>query len=313
MMAETQYETTVKSFTEAERRAMEAYGLAHENLFLDLADPRITARVIEVGEGEPVLMVHGAFDVAAKWTPLMAELTDHRIFAVDLPGYGLTDPFVYERGELRNVAVAFLDSVIDALGFDSMPVIANSMGGLWTFWLALDRPNRVESIAQIACPALIADTSAPLPMRLLSVRGLNRLLLRMLPASDGRDELRQMGDEEAAKVAPPEYLALLEACDGLDPYWPATLSLLEAAIRLRGARTPLTEEHLASVEQPTLFVWGTNDPFGSPDIGNRAVSAMPDARLVPVNGGHIPWVSQAKPVADPIRQHFKRVDDAGST
>lgn len=192
-MAETQDATTVKLFTEAERRVMEAYGLAYENHFLDLAEPQIRARVIEIGEGEPVLMVHGGFDVAAKWAPLMAELTDHRIFAVDLPGYGLTDPFVYQRGELRKVAVAFLGSVIDALGFDSMPVIANSMGGLWTFWLALDRPERVESIAQIACPALILDTSAPLPMRLLSVRGLNRLLIRMLPTSDGRDELRQMG------------------------------------------------------------------------------------------------------------------------
>lgn len=312
-MAETQDATTVKSFAEAERRVMEAYGLAYENHFLELAEPQISARVIEVGEGEPVLMVHGAFDVAAKWTPLMAELTGYQIFAVDLPGYGLTDPFVYERGELRNVAVAFLDSVIDALGFDSLPVVANSMGGLWTFWLALDRPDRVKSIAQIGCPALILDTSAPLPMRLLSVRGLNRLLIRMLPTSDGPDELRQMGDEEAAEVAQPEYLALLEACDGLDPYWLATLSLLETAIRLRGSRTQLTEEELAHVEQPTLFVWGTNDPFGSPDVGSRAASVMPDARLVPINGGHIPWVSQPETVADPIRQHFERVDEARST
>lgn len=297
--------TTTKAFAEAERAVMEAYGLSYKNHFLDLAEPRIRARVIEVGVGEPVLMVHGGFDVAAKWTPLMAELTGHRIFAVDLPGYGLTDAFVYQRGELRNVAVDFLDSVIDALGFDSLPVVANSMGGLWTFWLALDRPRRVESIAQIACPALILDTSAPFPFRLLSVRGLNRMLIRMLPSSDGRDELRQMGDDEAAEEAPPEYLALLEACDGPDPYWPATLSLLEAAIRLRGARVPLTEEELARVEQPTLFVWGDNDPFGSPRIGEEAVSVMPDARLVPVSGGHIPWVSQPKALADPILQHLR--------
>lgn len=100
-------------------------------------------------------------------------------------------------------------------------------------------------------------------------------------------------------------MALLEACDGLDPYWPASLSLLEAAIRLRGARIQLTEAELARVEQPTLFVWGTNDPFGSPDVGSRAASVMPDARVVPVSGGYIPWVSQPKTVADPLRQHVK--------
>lgn len=78
-------------FMEAERRAMEAYGLEYESHFLELPRPRMRARVIEVGEGDPVLMVHGALDVAAKWAPLMAELDGRRILAVDLPGYGLTD------------------------------------------------------------------------------------------------------------------------------------------------------------------------------------------------------------------------------
>lgn len=288
----------------AERRVMGAYGIEYESHFLDLTRPRLRARVIEAGEGDPVLMVHGAFDVAAKWAPLMAELTGRRILAVDLPGYGLTDAFVYERGKLRDVAVGFLDSVIDALDLNSVEVIANSMGGLWALWLALDNPSRVETMAQVACPALILDTSAPFPYRLLSVRGLNRLLLNALPTSDGRSELQDMGDDEAADVAPKEFLTLLETADSPEPYWPATLSMLEAAIRLRGARTPITENELAQIQQPTVFVWGTNDPFGSPSVGRRAASVMPRARLAEVPGGHMPWAGYPKAVADPIQKHF---------
>lgn len=283
---------------------MAAYGLEYENHFVDLAEPRLRARVIEVGEGDPVLMVHGALSVAAYLAPLMEQLRGRRLLAVDLPGYGLTDSYIYERGDLRRIAVGFLDSVIEALGLDSVPIIANSMGGLWTLWLALDRPQRVDRMALVGCPALILDTSAPLPMRVLSVRGLNRLLIRTLPDLDGPAELRQMGDDPAAEEAPSEYLALLEASDKLDGYWAASLSMLEAALRLRGQRLHLGEDELATVEQSTLFVWGTNDPFGGPDTGRHAVSVMPDAELVSVDGGHLPWVGQPAAVAEPIRHHL---------
>lgn len=310
-MARSQMRQGSTRFVEAERQAMAAYGLSYRNHFLDLDRPRLRARVIEAGEGEPLLLVHGALAVAAQWAPLMAELTGHRILAVDLPGYGLTDPFVYERGRLRQVAVEFLDAVLDGLGLESVPVVANSMGGLWTFWMSLDRPSRLEAIAQVGCPAMLLETSAPLSMRLLSVRGLNRRVLRVLPTPDGRGQLRQMGDGAAAETAPPEFLALLEASDDPEPFWPASLSLLEAAARLGGGRVQLTEAELARVRQPTVFVWGADDPFGSPSVGERAASVVPRAHLVRVDGGHLPWVGQPAAVAGAIRDHLQQATTDG--
>lgn len=291
-------------FIEAERRAMAAYGLEYEDHFVDLAEPPIRARIIEAGEGEPVLLVHGLLATAAYWAPLMAQLTDHRILAVDLPGYGLTAPVGYERGLLREMAVGVLDSVIDALGFESLPVIANSMGGLWTFWLALDRPRRVERMVQIGCPAVILDTSAPVSMRLLSLRGLNRLLVRVLPMPDGSEELKQMGDGAAVAKAPSEFLEFLEASDETGSYWPASLGLLEALARLSGQRLQLGEDELVGVEQPTRFVWGNNDPFGAPEVGEQAASVMPNAELFRVDGGHLPWIGQPSEVAGLVREHL---------
>lgn len=300
----TEATRTTTTFLDAERRLMEAYDLQYESHRLDLAKPRMGARVIEAGEGDPVVMVHGAFTVAAEWVPLIADLSGYRILAVDLPGYGMTDPFIYRRGHLRENAVDFLDSVIGELGLDSAPIVATSMGGLWTLWLALDRPHRVQSMTLIACPALLLGTSAPLPYRLLSVRGMNRLLLRALPAPDGREDLRHMGEIEAAESAPQEYVEVFEAAADLEAHWPASLSLLEAVARIRGGRFSFGEDDLARIPHPALFVWGDNDPFGPVEVGRRACEAMAEARLVEVTGGHLPWIGRPAEVAAPIREHL---------
>lgn len=305
-MAQSQARTDTETLVEAERQVMAAYGLEYDSRYVDLAEPRMRARVIEVGAGDPILMVHGALAVAAHWVPLMAQLTGCRILAVDLPGYGLTDSFVYEHDTLREVGVGFLRSVMDALEFDSVPVIANSMGGLWTFWLALEDPSRIQTVTQVGCPALLLGTSAPLAFRMMGVRGLNRLLVKALPTPDGKAQLRQLGDKSAAETVPPEFLALLEATDDPDPFWPTSFSLLQAATNLRGPRMQFTEADLAGVEHPTLFVWGENDPFGPPEVGEHAASLMPDARSVRVEGGHLPWAGNPEAIAAPIRHHLTR-------
>lgn len=47
----------------------------------------------------------------------------------------------------------------------------------------------------------------------------------------------------------------------------------------RGSRPErrLTADQLGRIDQPTLLFWGDDDPFGSPEVGERAVAAMPAA------------------------------------
>lgn len=47
----------VSKFEAAEKRVMDYYGLEYESRFVELSEPRMRARVIEVGAGEPVLLV----------------------------------------------------------------------------------------------------------------------------------------------------------------------------------------------------------------------------------------------------------------
>src|SRR5258708_19627400 len=95
------------------------------------------------------------------------------MIALDRPGCGLSDGFDYSSvDDIRGHAVTFLGAVLDALGLDRARIVANSMGGLWSLWLALDRPERVSSLALLGCPALAAVTSAPAALRIISPLGL---------------------------------------------------------------------------------------------------------------------------------------------
>jgi len=124
----------------------------------------------------------------------MARLSGRRMIAVDRPGCGLTDEFRYTgTSDLRQHAVTFLSGVADVLDLDAMDLVANSMGGLWSLWFALDRPERVRSLALLGCPALAAGTSAPAAMRVLSRRGLGWVLERPATARSVQRSLTMMG------------------------------------------------------------------------------------------------------------------------
>ena len=58
-------------------------------------------RVLEAGDGPPVVLVHGSGMSGSTWAPLMPYLPANRLIAVDLPGFGLSDPFDYSGRSLR--------------------------------------------------------------------------------------------------------------------------------------------------------------------------------------------------------------------
>jgi pimeloyl-ACP methyl ester carboxylesterase len=41
---------------------------------------------------------------------------------------------------------------------------------------------------------------------------------------------------------------------------------------------------------PVLMIWGDEDPYGRPEIGHRAGTRIPEARLEVVPGRHAPFL-----------------------
>ena len=297
---------TTQGFESAERRLFKVYGLEAESRFLELRDPPMRARVLETGEGAPVILVHGGGGVGATWAPLMARMPGVRLMVVDRPGFGLSDGFDYRDVDLRRHAVGFLESVLDALGIERAAFVGNSMGGLWSFWLALDRPERVSTLVQLGSTALLTGTMAPLPMRLLSVPVLNRLMLAAERPSpeQARKFLARLGHDEAVidRQLPEEFFEMLAASQELPDYATAWSTLVERCLTLRGAvpDVRLETEELRRVRQRTLFVWGESDVFGGPEIGELAARLMPRAEIAAVPGGHLPWLDEPEVSAEAV-------------
>ena len=220
----------------------------------------------------------------------------------------MSDGIDHRRVDVRHLAVNTLRSVADAFGLGRVPVVCNSMGGLWGLWFTLDSPERVSIMAQMGCPALILETSAPFFMRLLSVPGINRLIVPNLqPKSIDKalDGLRLQGSSQEDIDRMPRVVA--EAAYRffqLPTYLDTWVTLITAIATLTGAKPKyqLSADQLQVVQQPVLFVWGENDPFGGLDVAHRAARTIPNARLYEMPTGHLPFLDKPQECGRVIRE-----------
>ena len=50
----------------------------------------------------------------------------------------------------------------------------------------------------------------------------------------------------------------------------------------------LSEAQLRRLMLPVLMIWGEEDPYGGPEIGQHACALLPDAQLEVIQGRHAP-------------------------
>jgi len=117
---------------------------------------------LEAGEGPPVLLLHGQRFSAETWRELgtleLLARQGYRAVALDLPGYGGSEPSV-EPPE------RFLASVLPLLADSPIAVVSPSMSGRFSFPLLVRRPGFVAGFVAVA-PVGIQENLA-------SVRGMD--------------------------------------------------------------------------------------------------------------------------------------------
>ncbi len=293
---------------EAETRLFAHSGLQPEESFLDLASAKVRLRVLSVGAGPSLVMLHGVSLAAAVWAPWLADLAGYRALLVELPGHGLSGPVAYRPGAVRDHTLALMDDLFDALGLATAPVVGNSLGGMFALWYAAARPGRIASLVAIGSPAVaLPGATVRMPLSLMTVPVLGVAMLRTpTPRPVYRGLLGQGLSPAAAAAAPDELLDVLRLAGRRKGNARTVASLMHAIDGFRRPRpdSVMTDGELRQVTAPTMFCLGTDDPFLAPAQARPAIAKIPGAVLHEVQGGHGPWLDDPAGCAKLVIGHL---------
>jgi pimeloyl-ACP methyl ester carboxylesterase len=287
----------VMAALKTEQQLFAFYGMQARTHFIPLKHLGIRMRVSEIGSGEPVLIVPGNSGDVFPLAALLAELPGRRIIAVNRPGGGASEGMDHRTVDFRKFAVETLTTVLDFFSLKSVPIVAHSIGGHWSLWMALDRPERVSALTLLGVPGNVISTQPPFALRLLSVPVLNQLLFDLISPDKPDPTFRQLAFIGHSPETCARLPAALADCyyyfQRLPHYRIASLSLMEQSNHLWRPRPEIriTKEQLEHVRQPTMFLWGTHDPFGSAETGCLISQNLPHPEFHAIQGaGHLPWL-----------------------
>ncbi len=285
------------------------YDIERDEMFVDLHSTNLRLRVLSVGSGPDLVLLHGVSLAAAIWAPWLHELEGYRIHLIELPGHGLSDPFSYRVGSVREHSIRLLDDLFDSLDLEAPSVIGHSLGGMFALWHAAERPGKIASLVAIGDPgAALPGVKVKMPLSILTVPGIGRAVLSTpLPRSTYRQVLGQGTSSAAAQSMPDELVDTLRHARMRKDNPQTVASLMHAIDRFRRPRpeTVMSDRELAQIEARVLFCWGRGDPFLSPQQARPSVAKIHGSVLHEVAGGHAPWFESPAECAKQINDHLR--------
>jgi pimeloyl-ACP methyl ester carboxylesterase len=291
---------------EAENALYKEYSITPKDYFITLDQYDIKIRVTEVGDGPPVIIVPGNTGEAYPFVPLLPELSDHTVYLINRPGGGMSEGINYMQIDSEQFAINTISGVMDTLSIDSADLIAHSMGGHWALWFTQAHPERVNTLTLIGCPGGLPGTGTPASLKLMRFPGITtflRILLEMNQEKDTMKVSKSLGD-----IQGPFTSEAMSHCREVFPKLPnypiAFTSLLEAGPLFQ--QEILNNVELTALQTPTLLLWGTNDPFGTPAAGQAIADTLPNGTFHEIqDGSHLPWLDQPHQCGEIIKEFWK--------
>lgn len=231
---------------------------------------------VDIGEGPALVLVHG---LGASWQSWLENIPafarDHRVVAMDLPGFGCSELPADDDISIEYYA-RWAFALLDELGIAEAAVVGNSMGGFIAAEMAIRQAGRVQRLAVVSAAVFWQDYRRAQPLvglARLSDAYVARALTRTTDAVATRPRLRSWALATAGFRYPhllPKELAheLVRSARRTDGFLPA----LEAL-----ADYPLDEE-LPKISCPTLIVWGAHDTLVPVKDAKRMQELIPGAR-----------------------------------
>jgi pimeloyl-ACP methyl ester carboxylesterase len=205
-------------------------------------------RYREAGQGEPLVSLHGAGGMKLyRSHELLAE--QYHVIVFEVPGFGQSP--ANERSQSMPELALTMAQAVTNLGLERFNLMGNSFGGKLALWLAVQQPERVQSLVLVA-PAAIRPEGGTPPQALAPEDLMARLYAH---------------PERQAPLPPPE---------------PAIRAKQQALVRrvMGPARDEALESRLPGLHVPVLVVFGTLDRMIPPEMGRLYCEKLPNCHLI---------------------------------
>lgn len=255
----------------------------------------VLLNVIDEGDGDVILFLHGLGGCWRDWTPQVDNLRDrYRVVAVEHRGHGRS-----HAGDAPLTTALFAADAVDVcrgLAIERAHVVGLSMGGLVAQQVALAAPDLVDTL-------VLCDTGAYMPERMGAGLRAAAEVVRAngmpdprghVPEADPafsrhtlthRPEVVRDNRREGAGNDPESWARAAEAVASHD-----------------------TRADLGRITMPTLVVYGEEDGVVLPDKASPVLLAgLPDAELLMVpDAGHLVNLEQPEVFDAAITGFFSR-------
>jgi pimeloyl-ACP methyl ester carboxylesterase len=255
----------------------------------------LNIHVWSVGNGMPVVLIHGFMSMAYDWRFNIRELGKHfSVYALDLPGFGYSDkPLNFDY--TSNGYTEFIASFLNAYHIERAVLVGNSMGGQIALMTCLKYPDRVAGLVLIDSGGYPHSVEF-LPFKLLKAPVIGEFSMALVNRTVVKIMLRKGIYFDGS-------FATDEVINNYGNVYGTVNARKIPPIVMR--RIVKDEENIASnlgkIKCPVLIIWGAEDKVISPsraemfrrDISNASAMVIPQA-------GHMPQIEKSKTVNNAV-------------
>jgi pimeloyl-ACP methyl ester carboxylesterase len=247
--------------------------------------------LLEAGTGPPVLMLHGLGGTKASFLPSVAALAGRfRVIAVDMLGFGdSSKPLGASYGPAFQADA--LTHLLDALELERSHLVGHSLGGRVAIEVGFRHPERLRGLVLMS-PAMAWLRERRWAPWLKLVRP-ELGLLQLAPRPFVERFMRWAipgGESPWAAPAIDEFVRVYTSARGRAAFYAAARHIyLDEPGGDNGFWTRLRE-----LSPESLFIWGRNDRLVPVSFMKHVERALPAARHVELECGHLPQIERPR-------------------
>ncbi|OQW70599.1 MAG: pimeloyl-[acyl-carrier protein] methyl ester esterase [Proteobacteria bacterium ST_bin12] len=253
----------------------------------------MSAHVEIIGQGQPLVLLHGWGMHSGVWQPLIKKLSaQYMLYLVDLPGMGNSRPIEpYHLHALADEVAQVIPGVSDVLGW--------SLGGLVAQRIALNQPDRIRRLVLVgSTPCFVNKAGWDAGINPANFESfaqavnsdykatiLQFLTLQCMKADDARSTLKQLRASFETRPTPTQ--TTLQR---------ALQILLDADLR----------DEVANIRKPTLLIHGDRDTLAPVQAAHWMMQQLPQGFLRVMSGSaHAPFLSHSEQFIAALNQFLE--------